>query len=331
MAVETVEAFLQKIMSISSLTGQEAALGNFLADYLEAEGFDVVKMPVDGERNNIYARVGKPAIVLQAHMDVVPPFIPPTEDEEWIYGRGACDTKGSIAAMIQAAIEAKKKGIENFGVLFTVDEEVGFSGAQTAAQFVEDLGAYLVVGEPSQLRPVNAHYGILVFSIECRGKSAHSSEPQLGENAIDALVTILSEDLDRLEVAKSTLLSVVTISGGVADNVIPDRAEALVSFRISPGDTRQYATEFQQIIGKRGTVKAAQSLPPVFTQIPSSLDFLGEGQSVKYCTELSFFKNGVVLGPGDIAVAHRPDEKVRKVDLRRAQEIYVRILREYRA
>lgn len=326
-----VEELLPKLINLSSISGNEAELGDFLAEYLQSQGFTVEKLLVDGTRRNVYARIGTPKVLLQAHMDVVPPFVPASEDAEYIYGRGACDTKGSIASMILAAQQAKEKGVTDFGLLFTVDEEVEFAGAIQAQSLVKELGAFLIVGEPSQLKPVNAHYGILVMTIVCTGKTAHSSEPQLGDNAIDTLLEVMAGPVKQLKIAEKTLMSLVRISGGVADNVIPDKAEALLSFRIAPDDSTDYVAELQRLIGYAGQVQSSQSLPPVATKIPASLKFLGSGQAVKYCTELSFFKNGVVLGPGDIADAHTPGEKVKKADLQKAVELYQRILAEYSA
>lgn len=321
---------LKKLISIPSVTGTEAEVGTFLAEYLSQLKFEVQKIPVDGERFNVLATIGKPRILLQAHIDVVPPHIEATENNKYVYGRGACDTKGSIACMIVAAQNALKNGVTDFGVLFTIDEEVGFAGAKAAKKLVEKTGAFLIVGEPTKLKPVSAHYGISVFQIVCTGVSAHSSEPQLGKNAIDMLVTILNGPVKDIPIFPGTLLSVVKISGGTADNIIPDSAQAMVSLRIAPGDTTDYAKVAQELIGNLGEVKGVQSLPPVKSFVPKSLSFFGKGQQVKYCTELTFLKNGFVFGPGDIADAHKPTEKVLKSDLKKAVAAYEKALIVYK-
>lgn len=329
MKFTNVNELLKKLISIPSISGDESALGKFLADSLEEQGFEVTRMPVDQDRINVFATIGQPKIVLQAHMDVVPPYIPADEDEEFIFGRGACDTKGSMASMITAAQNAKSKGISDFGLLFTVGEETDFAGAKAAHSLVEKLGAFLIVGEPTKLKPVTAHYGILVFSLVCTGKAAHSSEPALGENAIDTLISLLSRPAKNLRTNSESLMSIVKISGGKADNIIPDRAEAVFSFRISPNDSTDYAQELQTLVGDKGKVENVDRLPSVASNVPDSLKFLGEGESVKYCTELTFLKNGLVFGPGDIADAHTPTEKVKKRDLQSAVEIYERVMTEY--
>lgn len=329
MKITSVSELLKKLIDIPSVSGSESELGNFLADYLEEQGFDVRKQDVVNGRCNVFAKTGQPKVILQAHMDVVPPHIPAREDEQYIYGRGSCDTKGSIASMIVAAQNAKDDGVTDFGLLFTVDEEVAFAGAKSAELLVKETAAFLVVGEPTQLQPVTAHYGILVFSLVCIGKAAHSSEPQLGENAIDKLIALLAGPVKELQLSPKTLMSVVKISGGVADNVIPERAEAVLSFRIAPEDTSDYVQQLSQSIGDGGRIENVQSLPPVASELPKSLQFLGQEKQVKYCTELNFFKNGVVFGPGDIADAHTPNEKVKKEDVARAVELYQKVLTDY--
>ena len=116
-------------MNIPSVSGDEEAVGFFLRDYLTNLGWTVELQPVSKNQNNVIAYLnGTPDVFLSTHMDVVPPFIPPTQDDEKIYGRGACDAKGIIASQIIAAEELRKQGITNIGLLYTVDEEQGVRG-----------------------------------------------------------------------------------------------------------------------------------------------------------------------------------------------------------
>src|SRR5690349_17611944 len=98
-------------------------------------------------RPNVYARLGHPEVVFSSHTDTVPPFIEPSQDGEYIYGRGACDSKGIIAAMIQAAEALKEAGVTGFGLLFVVGEEAGSAGAR-AANTIPNDSRYLINGEP---------------------------------------------------------------------------------------------------------------------------------------------------------------------------------------
>jgi len=326
MKYKNSKELLKKIINIPSVSGNEKKMGDFLIDLLEKEGFKIKKISLDSTRFNVFAYIGKPKIILQAHMDTVGPYIPFCEDEKYIYGRGSCDTKASVACMIMAGKLAKDDGLLNFGLLFTVGEEVDFAGAKQAEEFIQKLGSFLIVGEPTNLKPIKAHYGMSVFSIECSGKAVHSSKPELGVNAIDKLVSLLNKQVKKLKVNKGTLMSLVKIEGGIADNIIPDKANALFSLRIAPTDNKNYPVEMQKIIGDIGKIGMIQSAPPVNCEIPKSLAFLGKGEEVKYATELSFFKNGLILGPGDISVAHGPDEKILKSQLEEAVLIYKKIL-----
>src|ERR1041384_1525065 len=121
------------LMNIPSVSGNEEAVGFFLRDYLTGLGWTAELQPVSDNQNNVLACLNEtPRVFLSTHLDTVPPFIPPTEDEEKIYGRGACDAKGIIAAQITAAEQLRKDGIEDIGLLFTVEEERASTGAKAA-------------------------------------------------------------------------------------------------------------------------------------------------------------------------------------------------------
>ena len=324
-----VSELLTQLIDIPSPTGDEGQLSVFLEKYLQDAGLVVQTWKVDETRNNVFASIGKPRIILQAHMDVVPPHIPASEDDEFIYGRGACDTKGSIAAMLTAAEEARNAGKTDFGLLFTVGEEVDFAGAKQAAQSIQDLDTFMVVGEPTQLSIVNAHYGILAVDIVCKGKAAHSSEPQRGINTIEILLATLNRIVDEIKVSPGTLFSIVKVQGGIADNIIPSYAQATLSFRIAPDDKRDYREVLRRIIGENATLENELFLAPVASMIPNELSALGPGSTAKYCTELSFFKNGIVCGPGNIADAHTDGERVSKKELEQAVEVYRMMIESY--
>ena len=234
-----------------------------------------------------------------------------------------------ISGSLVYILLARYISISDFGLLFTVGEETDFAGVKQIQQEIEALNAFIVVGEPTKLKPVSAHFGIITFLVICTGKAAHSSDPSMGENAIDKLVTLLSGPISTLKVHEESLLSLVQISGGVADNIIPDQAEALFSCRISPNDMRDYVQEVQQLVGEQAQVKKVLDIPSVASSVPESLSFLGDGQTVKYGTELSFLKNGIVFGPGNIADAHGPDERIKKADLGLAVEAYQNMLKQY--
>lgn len=318
---------LKQLIAIQSPTGNENAIGKFLIQRLTRIGFGVEKIPLSDGRFNIFAKIGKPNIILQAHMDVVSPYLPPKEDAKFIYGRGACDTKGSIASMLTAAECALSRGIKNFGLLFTVGEEDDFVGAYATKNLVVKNNAFVVIGEPTKLKPITSHYGFLTLQVICTGVSAHNSNPKKGKNAIDLLTKLLENKIRmNLKIKDGTVFSVAQIHGGSANNVVPDYAWANITLRIAPEDTTNYTKELQKLVGKSGIIKKLDEMKPTSGHIPHNLKFLGKGESVRYCTELSVFKNGLVLGPGDITFAHSLKEKIRKEDLLFATKKYQEIL-----
>src|SRR5438309_12017607 len=127
-----VSELTRNLISIPSISGNEKPVALFLAEYLSGVGFDVEVQDAGGDRPNVYARGGEPEVVLSTHTDTVPPYVEFREDDEFIYGRGACDTKGIIAAMLKAAEALIEANATGFGLLFVVGEEAGSQGARAA-------------------------------------------------------------------------------------------------------------------------------------------------------------------------------------------------------
>src|SRR6266536_6625453 len=230
-------ALTRRLIDIESTTPNEGAVGDFLHDELRRRGWDAKKMPVEGTRANVLATwrdCPQPEIVFSTHMDTVPPFIASAEDDACIYGRGACDAKGIMAAQIVAAEKLRAGGVF-VGLLFLVGEERDSIGAKMANQ--HPIGArFMINGEPTDNRLAFASKGSLHVELTARGKMAHSAYPELGESAIDKLV----EALHRLHAMKlpespdagPCTRNVGTIEGGRARNVISDFAKADVFYRL---------------------------------------------------------------------------------------------------
>lgn len=320
-------SLLKDLITIPSPSENEEEICEFVFDFLENEGLAPEKIPVDKNGFNILVHIGQPKLYLAAHLDTVPTPLAFKETPDEIIGRGACDTKGSLAAMVVAALEAKKQGINNFGLLLTVGEETHFRGAKKIVEIIKNL-PFVIVGEPTNLEVVNSHFGILGLKLISRGKSAHSSQPWLGENAIDKLLTAISR-VKKVTLESASTVNLGKINGGTASNIIPDLAEAKFSFRIAPGDTKNYIAEFQKAVGNLVQIETSENLKSVYTPIPKELDFIKAKETVRYCTELSFFEKGVVLGPGDIQFAHSDHEKITKNELVEAKKIYLKILRNF--
>src|SRR6516162_5269546 len=181
----------RKLVDIESISGNEGAVGAEVYEELSRLGYTSHKMPVAHERFNVLATLDErpPQLVFSTHMDTVPPFIPSSEDENNIYGRGSCDAKGIIAAQIAACQRLRQEGAA-VGMLFLVGEERDSMGAKVANE--SPLGSrFLINGEPTENKIAVASKGALRAEIVARGRMAHSAYPQLGESAIDKLLTAL--------------------------------------------------------------------------------------------------------------------------------------------
>src|SRR5271168_5007184 len=236
-------ALTRQLVDIESVTYNEGAVGEFLDAFLRERGFAVERTAVSqppqsrytGERFNLYAGNGeRPDVVLSTHMDTVPPFIPSSEDDLNIYGRGACDAKGIIAAQIAAAERLRNAGVR-VGLLFVVGEERDSGGAKLANTQPKG-NRFLINGEPTDNRLAIASKGALRVLIRAKGKMAHSAYPELGESAIDKLIGALNDILAmplpiEPEIGPSTL-NIGLIEGGRAPNVIADNAEAHLLIRL---------------------------------------------------------------------------------------------------
>src|SRR5271154_4684037 len=232
----------RQLVDIESISSNEAAVGNYLYGELCRIGYQTRRMPVEGNRFNVYATSPEqphPAVVFSTHMDTVPPFIPSSEDAARIYGRGSCDAKGIIAAQIAASERLRQQGI-CVGLLFVVGEERDSLGAKAANEYAASQSShackYLVNGEPTENRIALASKGTLRVEVTASGRMAHSAYPELGASAIEKLI----EALSRLramalpsdpEVGPCTL-NIGLIEGGRAPNVIPDYAHADLLYRL---------------------------------------------------------------------------------------------------
>src|SRR5664279_2576351 len=189
----------RQLVDIESTTYNEGAVATFLAQFLSERKFDVEKTPVSqpaeskyvGERANIYAGRDQetPDIVFSTHIDTVPPFIPSSEDSEYIYGRGSCDAKGIIAAQIAAAEQLRASGIR-VGLLFVSGEERDSAGAKLA-NLSPKGSRFLINGEPTDNRLALASKGALRAVLRSSGEMAHSAYPELGDSAVHKLVEAL--------------------------------------------------------------------------------------------------------------------------------------------
>jgi acetylornithine deacetylase len=326
-AMEPV-SLTRQLIDIESITGKEGAVAGFLAEHLEALGYRVERMPVEGERFNVYARpadVDEPALIFSTHIDTVPPFLPSREDEENIYGRGSCDAKGIIAAQIAACERLRESG-GSVGLLFVVGEERDSLGA-TVANRNPRGSRFLVNGEPTDNRIALASKGALRVEVTAHGRMAHSAYPELGESAIekllDALQSLRAMNLPyNPEIGPSTM-NIGIIEGGRATNVIPDFAKAQLLYRLV-GPSAELRGEIVASVGTTAEVEFVLDIPYMrFLTVPGI-----ETMTASFTTDipqLATWGNPVLLGPGSILVAHTDQEFLAKSELMRAIELYVKI------
>src|SRR5262245_53892843 len=183
----------KRLMSIPSVTGNEREIGEFLSVHLSSLGYRVERQHVTGDRFNVFAFAGEGRVMFCTHLDTVPPAtIPIREDDDFLYGRGACDTKGIIAAMLQAGDRLRQRGITNFGYMFLVGEETDSIGARTANTW-NWTSEYVIVGEPTQNLLARAQKGTLMVTLTATGRAAHSGYPELGSSAIHHLWAVLQD------------------------------------------------------------------------------------------------------------------------------------------
>jgi acetylornithine deacetylase len=321
------------LIDIESTTNSEARVSDFLFEYLaplaQKFGGTLERQPVERDRVNILACWGEPRVTLSTHMDTVPPFFASREDADFIYGRGSCDAKGIIVAMIEAASQLLANGVRNIGLLFVVGEEKNGAGALAAAK--DRRGSrFIICGEPTENKIAVGSKGTLRYEITASGRMAHSAYPHLGESAIEKLLDIL-QDIRRINLPVDSLfgpstLNIGTIEGGRAPNVIPDRARAEILIRLV-GDSGPIRAAVTEAVANRAELREAVCVPPV------KLETLpGFSETVAaFTTDIPSFDGSwgtpLLIGPGSIHVAHTFDERVSKQDLRDATDIYIRMVK----
>lgn len=322
------------LIDIESVTGNERAIGEFLFVYLSSlagrTGGTVERMAVDRDRFNLFASWGPPEVVLSTHIDTVPPFFPSSEDEEHVHGRGACDTKGILAAMIKAIEGLLSDGVRGFGLLLVVGEETDSLGAQVANRNPRG-SRFLINGEPTENRLALGCKGALYLRIEAEGRMAHSAYPELGESAIDRLLEAVARlravPLPSHPVLGETTLNVGTIAGGRASNVIADQARAEVMIR-TVGDTAELRRTIREALAAIPGVRIAEERESRAVHLGSLPGF--ETTVVKYTTDiprLSAWGEPYLLGPGSIHLAHTPEERVPIRELAEAVRLYAEMVR----
>lgn len=317
----------RRLIDVPSPTGSELEVSEVLESILAGLGFECERQQVAEGRFNLLATTAdRPRVIFCSHSDTVPPFIASSEDAEYIHGRGACDTKGIIAAMLCAGEELMREGIREFGYLFVVGEETDSIGAKRANEHFADLGSgYVIVGEPTESNFVRASKGAFTAVVTFRGTAAHSAYPERGDSAIVKLVAAVAEinaaDWGEHPTLGRGTVNVGVVRGGDRPNIVPALAEAEMIFRtVEP--PAEVEARLREIVRRHGgEIARCHGNSPVFMVVPEDRPSI----VVAFNTDVPHLGNlgrPLLFGPGSILDAHSADEKIRKDEILRAVSTY---------
>tara|TARA_R110002050_G_scaffold300778_1_gene472535 strand:- start:3490 stop:4623 length:1134 start_codon:yes stop_codon:yes gene_type:complete len=369
MIIKDAISIAQKLVSFNTVNppGNEGESANYIGGLLSSYGFSIEYIPFEGDRVHLIAEKGcskeSPAVVLTGHFDTVPlgvkqwtvaPFEGTVKGNK-LYGRGSSDMKGGLAAMVVAAILAFTEGNPPSGVrlIFTSGEELGCQGAKQLVATHKNLGlaSGIIVGEPTANVPAIGHKGGLYLNLSLTGKTAHSSMPHLGDNAIyKAARAILKVEKFDFRSEEDPLLGLPTINvgqvfGGMNINSVPDQAGFTIDARTTTKiDHQKLLKQLKAELGDEVAIETLVDLKAVssdendpFVQMVYSVCGISKGaegypKSLPYLTDGSVLQaayNGVptiILGPGQPEMAHQTDEFCYTAKIEEAVEIYKNII-----
>ncbi len=349
---------------------------SLLADWFESLGFQCEVQPLEHDANkaNLIATLGSGnnGLVLAGHTDTVPidehrwqldPFNL-TEKDDRFYGLGSCDMKSFFAVILEALKDIDLNKINQpLIILATADEETSMSGAKAIAKHADKLGVknarYAIIGEPTNMQPVHMHKGMMMEAIQLVGQAGHSSNPALGNNALEAMHEVISELLrwrDQLQSKYNNPLFEVPvptmnlghIHGGDNPNRICGSCELQIDIRPLPGmrisDLRaEMQQRLKHVLRETGiqfkTIPLFDGVDAMETDKNTELVKLAEkmtnteSQAVAFGTEAPYYNalglETIVMGPGSIRQAHQPDEYIEMTALEPAVDIIRRLIAHY--
>ena len=368
-----LQRLLSEMIKVNSVAppGNEKALACFIASMLREKGLEPVIQDLGNNRANLFCEIGSGVerrLILNGHLDTVPaegewkhdPFEGKTSGI-YLYGRGACDMKAGLACMLQAFIDTAKEERDLKGrlkLLFVADEETSNLGLRGYLSDYNDMDRssarhnYAIIGEPTDLYVCNSHYGVERYWISIHGLGAHSSNPELGINAIAGAASVVEsinryhkELRTRITESGSPSCAVTIIEGGEKQNSIPTNARVFIDRRTVPGERPvDVYQEIKTWIDAETDLKGCKATVEPYFSLNSGLlqrdnNFLAEILNENGQDEPNVFPAGceqgillsagydaAVLGPGSIRDAHMPDEKVRVSDLFKAYDVYRKII-----
>ena len=321
-----VLACARALIDIDSTTGREGDAGAWLAAHLRGLGYSVFEQPLDAGRFNVIATLDPPAVVLSTHFDCVPPFFPSRVEDGKLFGRGACDAKGILAAQLAAAERFRARGERRVGLLLVAGEERGSDGAD-AANRVAPGSKFLINGEPTDSRLGSATRGVLRIRLVADGRAAHSAAPEQGVSAIDklidALVRLRTLTLPDDPELGRTFYSVGLIDGGVAPNVVSPRASAEILFRTvgPPEDILAATADLEPLVSVIEVLRVPAVRLRTVPGLPSEV--------FPFTTDvplLDRWGDPLLFGPGSFLVAHTDVEHVSLAELEAAVDVYEQLV-----
>ena len=353
-----------EMLQIDSTSGRERKLADFLADRLltskcRLERFDVESMKGDapegcGCPQNLLFLWGEPRVLFCTHLDTVPPYIPPTSEDDVFYGRGTCDAKGQIFAMYEACLELERRGSDGFGLLLLAGEETGSFGAK-AFRDQHPGTEWLVVGEPTDNCMATAAKGTKSFEVTFEGRAFHSGYPENGVSAVELFNDFMNA-LRSIRFPKDELLGETTFNVGklISDNpqnILSEKLSCRVYFRTTFESDEMVCNVMKNMAGPEAKLRfgrprvqdgsdivakdvaqwqRAMTVKAFGGDAPTRFEVLPgfETKPVSFgsdAPQLSNFKHKILCGPGSILVAHRPEEYITLADLKTAVDNYVEI------
>lgn len=311
-------SLLKKLIEIDSTTENEFKISLFLNNYLIDKGFTVEPL-----KNNLFAyKTPDPEIILCTHMDTVPPYFVWSEDTEYLYGRGSCDAKCQIVAMIKAC-----EGYKNVGLLFTTGEETDHKGIKLMNKllinYLKLKPKIFVIGEPTNLKMISLQKGCINGKIKTYGKKVHSGYPYDGVNALSEMIDYLYQLFNLEEDFPSCYFNGYFVDGGIASNVIADKSEFHFCIRFK-GESKDIIDYIKNIV-KTGDLNIDAVSEPIKCNTLEGFPIT----EANFVTDLNHFNTDAkkfIYGCGNILDAHTDNEKIRKKDLMKCVDGYKRII-----
>lgn len=325
----------RELVAIPSVTGDEGAIAQVIAERLEANHWHVLRQEVPPEvpggpaRYNILAvddPSREPELVLTTHLDTVPPFIAPSEDDESLFGRGTCDAKGIFAAQWMAVERLRASGKKGIALLGVAGEETDSVGAKIAPALLP-RARFVVDGEPTDLMMTSGAKGILALKVTAKGIAGHSAYPEQGISAAHAIIRALARLVDAKlpgsDKFGDSTVNVGVLNSGLAPNVIAPSASASVLIRLA-APIEAVLAETKKILGPEIDVEITSASDPLDMHVPDghAARIVRFGSDVPYLAKIG---TCLLVGPGSILDAHTKGEFVRKKDLEKSVELYCSI------